>query len=103
MNRHFRYDLNWESWATPIYWSIVIFKPKTIDGNLKDCIAHENTLHTIIKYQGHLESSGNSEISQGQKQDPVNFSYQCKGLYLFFQMTILSTYSSRLYRVIAPY
>ena len=46
----------------------------------------------MVTYEGHLESSGNSEISQSQKQDPVHFSYQCKGLYLFFQMMILSTY-----------
>ena len=45
-----------------------------------------------LNYEVHLESSGNSEIFQSQKQDPVHFSYQCKGLYLFFQMTILSTY-----------
>ena len=43
-------------------------------------------------YEGHLESSGNSEISRSQKQNPIHFSYQCKGLYLFFQTTILSTY-----------
>ena len=34
-------------------------------------------------YEGHLESSGNSGISQSQKQDPVHLSYQCKGIYLF--------------------
>ena len=43
-------------------------------------------------YEGHLESSGNSEISQSQKQDAVHFSDQCKGLYLFFWMTIISTH-----------
>ena len=43
-------------------------------------------------YEGHLESSGNSEIFQSRKQDPVYFSYQCKRLYLFFPLMILLTY-----------
>ena len=54
-----------------------------------DVICSENV---NIFYEGHLESRGNSEISQSQKQDPVYFSYQCKGRYSFFHMTILSTY-----------
>ena len=42
--------------------------------------------------QGHLKHSGSGAISQSQKQDPVHISYQCKGQYLFFQVTILLTY-----------
>ena len=46
----------------------------------------------IRMYEGHLESRGNSEISPSRKQDLVYFSYQYEGLYLFLQLTILSTY-----------
>ena len=35
-------------------------------------------VHTLTHiYEGHLESSGNSGISQSQRQDPVHLSYQC--------------------------
>ena len=53
--------------------------------------AGQSALSHFVTYKGHLESSGNSEISQSQKQQPVCFSYQCKGLYLFYQLMIFST------------
>ena len=37
-----------------------------------------------VVYEGHLESSGNSGISQSQKQGPVHLAYRSKGKYLFF-------------------
>ena len=54
------------------------------------------------KYEGHLESSGDREISQSQKHDPVQYLYHCKGLYLFFQTTILSTYFMALVQSYRP-